>query len=298
MKYIVYWKQRHFIDKNIILLLFHILIAQRGIKHYSNKIILKKQNKNTWFNRRRCLRRSRNHRQNSHVTYKLLSCISCIHTLSLLIPVSVVHFAHIRLFHGPGDDSSSFSSYLQGRNLFSLCWRSMGISTVLILLLVISPITSLWDICFKNSLLRIGCNPLPRQITWALIIIVIIGTTAHFEPRPSFEASASCPCSLQHSSNFSLPASWHLPSRRPPILVLVYPFAFFLLLPWALTPLIFSMVKNMTIGHRLMFRATLNVAHILSAVSTPPSARYNSPTKARKAGSHWDTWVTATSGGH
>jgi hypothetical protein len=29
----------------------------------------------------------------------------------------------------------------------------------------------------------------------------------------------------------------------------------------------------MTIGHRLMFRATLNVAHILSAVSTPSPVR-------------------------
>jgi hypothetical protein len=35
---------------------------------------------------------------------------------------------------------------------------------------------------------------------------------------------------LQHSSNFSPPASWHLPSHHPPILVLAYPFAFFLLL--------------------------------------------------------------------
>ena len=37
------------------------------------------------------------------------------------------------------------------------------------------------------------------------IIIIIIGTTAPFEPRPSSEASASCPYSLQHSSNFSPP---------------------------------------------------------------------------------------------
>jgi hypothetical protein len=35
---------------------------------------------------------------------------------------------------------------------------------------------------------------------------------------------------LQHSSSFSLPSSWHLPSHHSPILVLVYPFAFFLLL--------------------------------------------------------------------
>jgi hypothetical protein len=35
---------------------------------------------------------------------------------------------------------------------------------------------------------------------------------------------------LQHFSRFSLPLSWHPPSRRPPILVLAYPFAFFLLL--------------------------------------------------------------------
>jgi hypothetical protein len=39
------------------------------------------------------------------------------------------------------------------------------------------------------------------------IIIIIIGTTAHFEPRPSSEASASCPYSLQHSSSFSPPTS-------------------------------------------------------------------------------------------
>jgi hypothetical protein len=63
-----------------------------------------------------------------------------------------------------------------------------------------------------------------------IIIIIIIGTTAHFEPRPSSEASTSLPYSLQHSSSFSLPTSWHPPSRRPPILVLAYPFAFFLLL--------------------------------------------------------------------
>src|SRR5215510_12353981 len=47
-----------------------------------------------------------------------------------------------------------------------------------------------------------------------IIIIIIIGTTAHFEPRPSSEASASRPYSLQHSSRFSLPPSWHHPSRR------------------------------------------------------------------------------------
>jgi hypothetical protein len=35
---------------------------------------------------------------------------------------------------------------------------------------------------------------------------------------------------LQHSSSFSPPASLHHPSRRPPILVLVCPFVFFLLL--------------------------------------------------------------------
>jgi hypothetical protein len=57
------------------------------------------------------------------------------------------------------------------------------------------------------------------------IIIIIIGTTALFEPRPSSEASASRPYSLHHSSSFSLPSSWHPPSRRPPIVVLAYPFA-------------------------------------------------------------------------
>jgi hypothetical protein len=38
--------------------------------------------------------------------------------------------------------------------------------------------------------------------------MIIIDTTAHSEPRPSFEASASCPCSLHHSSNFSPPVSF------------------------------------------------------------------------------------------
>ena len=41
----------------------------------------------------------------------------------------------------------------------------------------------------------------------APVYIIIIGTTAPFEPRPSSEASASCPYSLQHSSNFSPPTS-------------------------------------------------------------------------------------------
>jgi hypothetical protein len=36
-----------------------------------------------------------------------------------------------------------------------------------------------------------------------IIIIIIIGTTALSEPRPTLEASASCPYSLQHSSSFS-----------------------------------------------------------------------------------------------
>jgi len=61
-----------------------------------------------------------------------------------------------------------------------------------------------------------------------IIIIIIIGTTAHFEPRPSSETSASCPYSLQHSSIFSPPTSWHLPSHHLTILVLVCPFVFFL----------------------------------------------------------------------
>jgi hypothetical protein len=63
-----------------------------------------------------------------------------------------------------------------------------------------------------------------------IIIIIIIGATARFEPRPSPEASASRPCSLQHSSSFSPLMSWHHPPRRPPILASAYPFAFFLLL--------------------------------------------------------------------
>jgi hypothetical protein len=35
-----------------------------------------------------------------------------------------------------------------------------------------------------------------------MMIIIIIGATALFEPRPSLEASANCPYSLQHSSSF------------------------------------------------------------------------------------------------
>jgi hypothetical protein len=45
-----------------------------------------------------------------------------------------------------------------------------------------------------------------------ITIIIIIGTTALSEPRPSLEASASCPYSLQHFSSFSPPTSWHHPS--------------------------------------------------------------------------------------
>jgi hypothetical protein len=47
-----------------------------------------------------------------------------------------------------------------------------------------------------------------------IIIIIIIGTTAPFEPRSSSEASASCPYSLHHSSNFSPPN--FLPSSITP----------------------------------------------------------------------------------
>ena len=50
-----------------------------------------------------------------------------------------------------------------------------------------------------------------------IIIIIIIDTTAPFEPRPYSEASASCPYSLQHSSNFSPSTFWHLPSHHLPI---------------------------------------------------------------------------------
>ena len=61
--------------------------------------------------------------------------------------------------------------------------------------------------------------------SWIIIIIIIVvGTTAHFESRPSSEASASCPYSLQHSSNFSPPTSWRLPSHHLPIFVSVCPF--------------------------------------------------------------------------
>jgi hypothetical protein len=37
------------------------------------------------------------------------------------------------------------------------------------------------------------------EFLWLSIIIIIIGTKALSEPRPSLEASASCPYSLQHS---------------------------------------------------------------------------------------------------
>jgi len=46
---------------------------------------------------------------------------------------------------------------------------------------------------------------------------------------PSSEASAGCPYSLHHSSNFSPPTSWHLSSHYLPISVLACPFVFFLL---------------------------------------------------------------------
>ena len=64
-----------------------------------------------------------------------------------------------------------------------------------------------------------------RVLCWTLliIIIIIIGTTSPFEPWPSSEAIAGCPCSLQHSSNFSPPTSWHLPSHHLPILVSACP---------------------------------------------------------------------------
>jgi hypothetical protein len=67
-------------------------------------------------------------------------------------------------------------------------------------------------------------------ITIIIIIIIILGTTALSEPRIFLEASASWTYSLQHSSSFSPPTFWYHPSRRPPILVLVCPFSFFLLL--------------------------------------------------------------------
>ena len=62
-----------------------------------------------------------------------------------------------------------------------------------------------------------------------IIIIIIIGTTAPFEPRPSSEVSASCPYSLQRSSDFYPPTSSHLPSYHLPILVSACPSVFFLL---------------------------------------------------------------------
>jgi hypothetical protein len=47
----------------------------------------------------------------------------------------------------------------------------------------------------------------------------IIGTTAHFEPRPSSEASAIRPYFLRYSSNVFPPTSWHHPLLHLPILV-------------------------------------------------------------------------------
>jgi hypothetical protein len=61
------------------------------------------------------------------------------------------------------------------------------------------------------------------EINVVLTAIIIVITTAQFEPRPSSETSASHPYSSQISPSFSLPTSWHHPSRRPPILVLAYP---------------------------------------------------------------------------
>jgi len=59
-----------------------------------------------------------------------------------------------------------------------------------------------------------------------IIIIITIGTAAPFEPRPSSEASASCPYSFHHSSNFSPPTSGHLLSHHLPILILACPCVF------------------------------------------------------------------------
>jgi len=71
-------------------------------------------------------------------------------------------------------------------------------------------------------------HPLPCMSSWH-VIIIIIGTTAPFEPRSSSEASASCPYPLHHSSNFSPPTSWHLPSHHLPFSVSACPSVFFLL---------------------------------------------------------------------
>jgi len=46
-----------------------------------------------------------------------------------------------------------------------------------------------------------------QAIVVIITTIIIIGTTAPFVPRPSSEASASCPYSLQDSCNFSPPTS-------------------------------------------------------------------------------------------
>jgi hypothetical protein len=62
-----------------------------------------------------------------------------------------------------------------------------------------------------------------------MYIITIISTRAHFQPSP--EASTICPYFLQHSSSAPSPqTSCHHPSLHVPIIVLVCPFTFFLLL--------------------------------------------------------------------
>ena len=77
----------------------------------------------------------------------------------------------------------------------------------------------------NRAFLIISTQPTASQVSIIIIIIIIIiGTTAPFEPRPSSEASASCLYSLQHTSNFYPPTSWHLPSHHLPILVTACPF--------------------------------------------------------------------------
>jgi hypothetical protein len=62
-------------------------------------------------------------------------------------------------------------------------------------------------ICYKRNLEKQN-----KAFRNKIIIIVLTSTTAHFRRRRSSEASA-IRHSLQRSSNFSHPTSWHSPKR-------------------------------------------------------------------------------------
>jgi hypothetical protein len=94
-----------------------------------------------------------------------------------------------------------------GLHHFTGFWQSQGTQR--------STFTSRREFCVTVSeqlgplLLILSKLQLRLLFTDFIIIIIIIGTTALSEPRSSLEASASCPYSLQHSSSFSPPTSWH-----------------------------------------------------------------------------------------